>query len=183
MSRHVNATPAKADADASSIEALRAALSDLIDLIAAAKTQSAVDENELRSQKEIAIARDELSAVIEHTAEATETILNTCEEMDGLADKLENQNAIASDLRACTARIFEACTFQDITAQRVKKVVNAVELIEQRLEAMLGDLNARASLPAKAEPVIDVNNPASLLNGPQLPGKAFDQSDVDLLFG
>ncbi len=169
-------------ADAAPIETLRTALSDLIDLIASAKTQIVADDSELRSHKEIAIARDELSAVVEHTAEATDLILSTCEEMDDLADKLEGQDGIVNDLRACTARIFEACTFQDITAQRVKKVVGAVELIEQRLAAMLGDLNASMPVRAVKEDIADVNVPASLLNGPQLPGKAFDQSDVDLLF-
>lgn len=35
-------------------------------------------------------------------------------------------------------RIFEACNFQDLTGQRITKVVRALSFIEERVDAMMG---------------------------------------------
>src|SRR5690606_35956743 len=77
-------------------------------------------------------------------------------------------------------RIFEACSFQDITGQRISKVVETLEFIEQRanaLKTILGVDPDRDAPPAEPEPDED----RALLRGPALEGEGIDQDAVDAL--
>ncbi len=145
----------------------------LADTISAARDEIA----KLRSEHErgagpIPEATDELDAIVQHTADATETILGACEALDALAPSLSDG---AVDLvGAQTMRIYEACSFQDITGQRISKVVAALKLIETRILRIAGSYEAGA---APAEPV--VRDP--LLNGPQSQAHAMDQDAIDRL--
>src|SRR5260370_532283 len=62
-------------------------------------------------------ATDELDAIVAHTAAATDEILEVCETLDRLAD--EQSGTAAAQLQDSTRRIYEACSFQDITGQRI----------------------------------------------------------------
>ena len=127
----------------------------------------------------IPAATDELDAVVDHTAEATGTILDAAESMEKLAAGLprETGNLIAG----AVTRIYEACNFQDVTGQRINKVVVTLKYIEQKIDALLGafgdgadDLEKRAGLPA-------LDEPRQLLHGPQLPKDANNQADIDAI--
>ena len=74
-------------------------------------------------------------------------------------------------LHEATTRIYEACAFQDITGQRIAKVVAALQAIEARIS------RTREAVEAPPEPATP-----SLLNGPQVPGAGVSQSDIDALF-
>jgi chemotaxis protein CheZ len=76
-------------------------------------------------------ATDELDAVVEHTAEATNEILDSCETLEALQPQLSG--AAAEVVAAAVTRIYEACSFQDITGQRIGKVVAALKAIERRV--------------------------------------------------
>lgn len=129
-------------------------------------------------------ATDELEAVVQATAQATHGIMDAAEAIQTIALGIDDEPQQA--LIAETTRIFEACTFQDITGQRVTKVVQALNLIDQKLDtliACLGDALDKeeavvAARPAPAPPVSD----ADLLNGPQLPAVAKSQAEIDALF-
>lgn len=115
-------------------------------------------------------AKDELDEVVAHTATATDQILEVCEELERAGG-----NADAEMLQRATTRIYEACSFQDITGQRISKVVATLKAIEGKVSQMLevfGQSPIATSAPA-AEP--------SLTNGPQMPGNAMDQADIDKL--
>jgi chemotaxis protein CheZ len=120
-------------------------------------------------------ATDELAAIVSHTAQATHEIIDTCEQLENLANRMPEA---ADALTAATTRIYEACAFQDITGQRIAKVVNALQAIEARIAKARSNV---ALMPAEvlAKPASD---PASLLNGPQLAGPAISQSAIDALF-
>jgi len=129
----------------------------------------------------IPTATDELAAIVQHTAQATHEIIDTCEQLETLAGQVPQA---ADALFAATTRIYEACAFQDITGQRIAKVVTALQTIENRIG------KARMSMAAEAQPMPPP--PASpppppppgdgLLNGPQMPGAAISQSAIDALF-
>ena len=121
----------------------------------------------------IPAATDELDAVVAHTASATNAILEACEQLEGAAAK---GGAIDPDLVSrATTSIYEACSFQDITGQRISKVVATLKAIEHKVGDILRVFGqADAAAVAEAEP-------ASLTNGPQLPGRAMAQSDIDAL--
>ncbi|MFN8734396.1 MAG: protein phosphatase CheZ, partial [Hyphomonadaceae bacterium] len=77
--------------------------------------------------------------------------------------------------------IFEACTFQDITGQRIKKVVDTLTHIEQRLERFASVMGVEdAELEETLE---DKRKRENLLNGPALNGPEVAQDDIDALFG
>lgn len=145
--------------------------------IATAKAEIAALEVDVINVSHIPFATDELDAIIAHTAAATDAILENCETLDRVAAGLTGQ--AATQLQVATTRIYEACSFQDITGQRITKVVGALKAIEAKVEHIVstfgpGDGEARLSLPQAADAV-------SLLNGPQLPAAAMDQSDIDKL--
>jgi chemotaxis protein CheZ len=90
-----------------------------------------------------------------------------------------------AQLTEVTTLIYEACNFQDITGQRITKVVKALKHIEERVEALVGafgpDIRNGTPSPVPAGEAAAVTD-ADLLNGPQLPDKARDQAAIDALF-
>lgn len=121
----------------------------------------------------IPAATDELDAVVAHTASATDVILEACEQLENASASGE---VIDADLvgRATTS-IYEACSFQDITGQRISKVVATLKAIEQKVGEILQVFGQADTEHVESGPT------ASLTNGPQLPGKAMAQADIDAL--
>jgi len=126
---------------------------------------------------DIPFATDELDAIVAHTATATNAILECCETLDAMTDDLDG--ADAARLRDATTRIYEACGFQDITGQRITKVVATLKAIERKVAQIVATFGARA--PAGGPVPATPSDEAALLNGPQLPAAAMDQSDIDRL--
>ncbi|HVC59105.1 MAG TPA: protein phosphatase CheZ [Acetobacteraceae bacterium] len=144
--------------------------------IAAAKAEIAALRVDDINVSDIPFATDELDAIVAHTASATHAILETCETLDAVAEQLAGEPA--AQLQDATTRIYEACGFQDITGQRITKVVNTLKIIETKVGQLVATFGqpgneAAAAQGASGDPV--------LLNGPQLPTMAMDQSDIDKL--
>jgi chemotaxis protein CheZ len=130
----------------------------------------------------IPAATDELDAVVNHTATATNEILDSCETLEALQPRLSGPDAEA--LSNAVTRIYEACSFQDITGQRIGKVVSALKAIETRVAAVTASFvrPAEAGAAHGAEPVADGRTEGErLANGPQLPPAASSQAEVDRL--
>lgn len=157
------------------------ALSDTIERLKRDIAQTGPDN--IRSEK-IPGATDELDAVVAATADATNTIMTACEAIESIAGRLDTQNQ--EGLSAHVTQIYEACGFQDITGQRITKVVSTLKEIEQRvsmimmaLDLQVGPLQDMAATPA--EKTASALDPKSLMNGPQMPDKAVSQDDIDRL--
>jgi chemotaxis protein CheZ len=134
------------------------------------------------STQHIPMATDELDAVVLGTADATGVILGAMEDIERLAGDLPP--ALADQVGPLVIKVYEACGFQDITGQRITKVVKALRHIETRIDALLAvfgsDFAAVASSPGLA--TLDASD--SLLNGPSLPSAAANnQADIDALMG
>jgi chemotaxis protein CheZ len=144
--------------------------------IATAKAEIAALRVDDITDNHIPSATDELDAIVAHTASATDQILETCETLDQVASVLEGEPA--AQLQDATTRIYEACSFQDITGQRITKVVATLKTIDAKVAQMLSTFS-----PQRPRPEFGAVPPdeAMLLNGPQLPGNAMDQSDIDKL--
>lgn len=133
----------------------------------------------------IPVATDELDAVIAATAEATGGIMDACEVIEARAAEIGG--AAGAEIAAQVTRIYEACSFQDITGQRISKVVNALKNIEIKVGALLdvmarkipGLAAAAASGAAVSHSAVDGDD--GLLNGPQLPGGGISQEEIDKL--
>jgi chemotaxis protein CheZ len=136
------------------------------------------------STEHIPTATDELDAVVGATEEATNKIMDVCDEITATAEQCP---AEARDkLIGCTTKIFEACNFQDITGQRITKVVETLKHIDGKIEALvraMGDEIHRGEGSGAPRHVHAADPDSALLNGPQLKHKATSQEDIDRLMG
>ena len=146
--------------------------------IAAAKQEIASLQVEDINRAFIPSATDELDAIVEATAQATNEILDCCETFETVAGELGGTTG--ETLQAAVTRIYEACSFQDITGQRITKVVRTLKSIEDRIAAIVATFADRA--PGTEDgPRAPSRDAVSLLNGPQLPGNGVDQAEIDRL--
>ena len=81
-----------------------------------------------------------------------------------------------------SATITGACSFRDITSQRVNKVVKTICYIQDRIVAMIRiwDTEAFIDLPVREEQ--PHNEGEAVLNGLALDNEALFQNDFDALF-
>jgi chemotaxis protein CheZ len=145
--------------------------------IASAKAEIAALRVDDITDNHIPFATDELDAIVEHTATATNAILTSCETLDAVAGSLEGEPA--AKLQDATTQIYEACSFQDITGQRITKVVGTLKAIETKVAQIVAAFGSSADRTRTGE--ADIPAEAALLNGPQHPAVAMDQSDIDRL--
>lgn len=130
----------------------------------------------------------ELDAIVQQTEEATNNIMEAAESI--LSADPSDGLAYSELVTEATMAIFEACSFQDITGQRISKVVNTLKHIENRvtkLSTVLGQVgkvdDVISAIPADDDASLkDMRPDADLLNGPSLAGEGIEQGDVDALF-
>ncbi len=146
--------------------------------IALAKAEIATLRVDDITGRDIPFATDELDAIVAHTAQATHAILESCETLDEVSGTVTGDPA--AKLQAATTRIYEACSFQDITGQRITKVVTTLKTIETKVAQIISTFGASIG-DAERQRTDHVLTDAHLLNGPQLPAHAMDQSDIDKL--
>jgi len=133
----------------------------------------------------------ELDAVVTGTEQATQAILNMVEDIDQFATTMieqgrgEAEQSLGHAIQERVVKVFEACNFQDITGQRISKVVNTWKFIEGHVGQMMeiwGGIDAfKDFIPeAPSEPRGD----DALLNGPKLDNDVghVSQDDIDALF-
>lgn len=152
------------------------------------RARSEISELQPDDLKETRIPRagKELEAIVQSTEEATGTIMDAAEEiMSADSSDIDAYKQTVDD--ACM-RMFEACSFQDITGQRITKVVSTLTHIEERLSALQTawgpDIqDAKRAGEPEVEQVVNRQDEvkAGLLNGPALAGEGIDQSAIDSL--
>lgn len=143
---------------------------------------AALRPQDIQSQY-IASATDELDAIVGATEVATNDILDAAERLDGLMAELPPEQG--QRLTDITIKVYEACNFQDITGQRITKVVKALKHIEERVEALVSAFGPEFKHQLHMDEVVVEEKPLTdqdLLNGPQLPETAADQAAIDALF-
>ena len=178
----VQAVLATMQGDLSAPEArLLGEIEDLARTIATAKAEIAALGVDDITTSHIPSATDELDAIVAHTAAATDGILEVCETLDALAGDLQADaaplsQAGAAGLQLATTRIYEACSFQDITGQRISKVVATLKAIDEKVAGIIATFDGRA-----ARVPVAATGGGALLNGPQLPALAMGQTDIDRL--
>jgi len=141
-------------------------------------------------------ASADLDAVVQATEFATQEILASAERIQETAWHLREkgvEEASCDALDKLATEIYLACSFQDLTGQRIAKVVGTLRFLEARLTGLMETMGletgygaAQAAPPAPRAPVV-LDAPAlpapkpdaHLLNGPALPGEGVDQQAVD----
>lgn len=118
----------------------------------------------------------ELDAVIAGSEQAAQKILAAAEDIDQAANSLsaalkgDTEQGLAQDIRDRIIAIFEACNYQDLSSQRVAKVITALGRIERQIARALDE-----------HPYAETAPPA---RGPRLPHDRghVSQDDVDAMF-
>lgn len=129
----------------------------------------------------IPTATDELDAIVKATEEATTTIMDSCEQIEMIAEELSAGN-MKDKLFENVTNIYEACGFQDITGQRITKVVKTLSDIESQVDMIVDILGKDAAVEAVEAVEEDTRSEEEkLLNGPQMTDQAISQDDIDAL--
>lgn len=131
---------------------------------------------------------DELDAIVQATEQATDTIMDSVENVEDLVNAalplIQDQAAkdILAQVPEKTAAIFEACAFQDITGQRITKVVTSLQYVETRVNSLIHMWGSDELTKVEAEDQTETDEYKKYLNGPQLSGHGVSQADVDAMF-
>lgn len=172
-------------------EKLKVELDLIHDAINRTKQEIAVLHGKSFSGDEMSKVTGELGAVVGGTEEATQQILEAAEAIDHAATALtkmtspDQQAQLSEDIQERVVAIFEACNFQDLTGQRISKVMTTMKFIEHHINVMMDIWGGVDAIKVHAPAIIDTRvGDARLLNGP----KGLDdeghvsQDDIDALF-
>jgi chemotaxis protein CheZ len=105
----------------------------------------------------------ELEAVLKGSEQATQKILAAAEDIDQAANNLsaalkgEIEQGLAQDIGDRVIEIFEACNFQDLTSQRVVKVMATLDRIEGQITRALAELAQTDEAPIMHGPRLDTD--------------------------
>jgi len=130
---------------------------------------------------------DQMVAVVHATEAATNTIMEAMENNSQIVAQLREQIidpaqlALLDKIAENANLVFEACSFQDITGQRVGRVAKSITFVEERVEALKHLLGEQELAQVEVDDE-EIPEDVKLLNGPQLNGQGLSQSDIDALF-
>jgi chemotaxis protein CheZ len=168
------------------VDQIRFDLVEMSKAIARTKTEIASIKSDADDHGKFGEASEELDSVVQATEAATSDILACAERIQEMAWTLREQGVegeVCDLLDANATEVYTACSFQDITGQRTRKVIGVLRYLEERINAMIGIWGLDGALAAEAAEKRALNEDKTLLNGPARPGTGLDQADVDMVMG
>lgn len=117
----------------------------------------------------------ELEAVVQATEAAATTILEAAEAIQSWIEDGARDPVALRDLSTRVNAIFEACSFQDVTGQRIRRAIQHL----QQVESMLQGLIPAGSVPDR--PQVAVQALPSTVADPGLAGPDLGQAEIDRL--
>lgn len=155
---------------------INVAKQEVLSIALAPKEAESEDEEEPQ-------AIEQLSEVVKHTEEATNKIMDAADAISDAAANIADAN-IAQTINDQTMAIYDACSFQDISGQRINKVIQMVEDTEYRIVQLIklfnGDIPEGFKEVEKVERVERADE--ALMMGPQLAEDRPSQDDIDAMF-
>ena len=133
---------------------------------------------------------DTLDAIVESTETAGNAILESMEAIESTNGKLRGLSdakvtVFCDEISDSANKVFEACAFQDLTGQRISRIVKSLQFVEEHVNALVR-MWGRDELAELAEELNLEKDPTdtdqALLNGPQRCNAAISQDDIDKLF-
>src|SRR5262245_35414985 len=173
-------------------EKLKVELDLIHEAINRTKREIAVLHGKSFNGEEMTKVSGELGAVVGGTEEATQQILEATEAIDeaasaiGKSQSADQQQRLSQDIQERVITIFEACNFQDLTGQRIQKVMSTMKFIEHHINVMMEIWGGVDAIKAHAPTIVDDRvGDARLLNGPKALGEEghASQNDIDAMFG
>ncbi len=136
-------------------------------------TQIRQEASNIMEAGEMPDATLHLNDVLQSTEEATTTIIEAVTKMGGIC---ESSSMSAEDKAKASEQVglvYEACCFQDISGQRIKKVLNHLNVLESKLLYLSETARGQMAPEKPVDPY---------LNGPALSTEAPAQEDIDAMF-
>ncbi|WP_323796814.1 protein phosphatase CheZ [Nisaea sp.] len=170
------------------IEEIRTEISEIAGRIQATKVEIAALRHPLSNEDKFESATEELSEIVRQTETATDGIMNSAEKIEEvIADLLtvttdEYANSRLGDIADLITGIYEACNFQDLTGQRINKVIKVLNYIEERVDAMMATWDIREFQTMPLPKDITRKDEDLTLSGPMAEGQAISQDEIDALF-
>ncbi len=131
---------------------------------------------------------EQLDAIIKSTDEATHTIMGVTEKNDNLIEEIsqsitdKDQLAKLAQVNENSQHIFEACSFQDLTGQRISKIIKSITFVEDRVDKLV-EIWGREAVDKVELEEQQKSDDEMLLRGPALAKEeSFSQADIDKLF-
>lgn len=166
-------------------------IAKLAKYITDAKTEIFAIQTNAKAEDAINDASSHLEEVVKATESATNKIMDAADAVQNAATGVGGDKE--QKIIDATTIIYDACTFQDITGQRIRKVIHLLENIEDRVsklnnifgaeEETTGAAPAPAAVagPIDASKIVLPKDDKDLLNGPQLTGQGTSQAEIDRL--
>ena len=156
-------------------------MKDIADYITRTRSEiAALRPNQLH-RVHIPAASNELAVVVQMTDAATNSIMERAEAV--MSVEISDLAAYKAFVNARLIAIVEACSFQDITGQRIAKVAEMLDQIEERIArfAMATRAVDAEGYRSDQEAATAVRKNQLMLNGPAAKGDGNGQHDVDFL--
>jgi len=166
---------------------LRSELAALFQYMQRVRTEIAAIHKPADEEHNFEKMSDQMDAIVAATENATNNIMATVETNEGLLQQLKDglddsaKLELIDQVSANNMGLFEFCSFQDITGQRVTKVVRSLTYVEDKVNALI-DAWGKAELENVDVQGLDKTDDEKLLNGPQHEGEGISQAEIDALF-
>lgn len=170
---------------------IRDSLKELVDRIELTRDHVSALTPAAGETDQILVATSELGSVVEATEQATQVILESAEAIQAMIDLSSNTGdldpLLYQQLSDQVIQIMTACSFQDLTGQRISASVNTLLHVEAELKRLvelweIEEGTARADIIRNRPD--DTREDKHLLHGPQVDGAGMSQGDIDsMLFG
>lgn len=161
-------------------------IAKLANYIGEAKNEIFAIQTNARAEDAISDASLHLEEVVKATEDATNKIMDAADAVQNAASGVGGEKE--QQIIDATTIIYDACAFQDITGQRIRKVITLLENIEDRVNKLNGIFGSAPKIaeeeiakeldPSKIEVPVDDKD---LLHGPQHEGKGSSQDEIDAL--
>jgi len=146
--------------------------------IVQARTQIAELRPGALKRENLPRAIQEMHEIVQTTENASNAIMESAEAItNGMPDEVDAD--FRELVQSSCQSIFESCAFQDLTGQRISKVMTTLQLIDEHLEGLQELLGAEFEDPEADAPAGEEED---LLAGPALEGEGNNQDDIDKLF-
>ncbi|MDB5600865.1 MAG: hypothetical protein JWN71_2909 [Xanthobacteraceae bacterium] len=177
----------RGDSVATPADRFRIELADMAKAIARTKSEIAAIKPEAEQPGKILEASEELDSIVHATEKATSDILAAAEQVQEIAWTVREQDLaapICDQLDGLATDIYTACSFQDLTGQRIQKVIHAMRYLEERINTMIDIWDDGASAQASSTSAAAAAPAAAAAAHPAHHDVAqddLDQTDVDMV--
>jgi chemotaxis regulatin CheY-phosphate phosphatase CheZ len=157
---------------------LRFDLIEMAKAIARTRAEIAAIKPDAEHDGKIVEASEELDAIVRTTENATSEVLAAAEQIQETAWTMREADidaAFCDTLDARATDIYTACSFQDLTGQRIRKVIGVLHYLEARINAMIAIWGDKDYIDA-GEATAGLAPPVAAPSGADL-----DQADIDMV--